>query len=312
MAEINYNASTKMLRGFPKITKLGAVSPNGEMTPFVFHNRLMRLELQDDSNGTDPDFPTVAIIRDCETGQILSSFGQGCYYFSAYVEDDTVYALAVESKHPRLCGDTVRIFESKDLLHWTSRILLQNPGWQYFNTSLTKGPDGYVLLMEANEPAELMGVPFTFFFATSPDMIHWTFMDTDLGFSKERYNGGPWMRYCDGWYYVISVTELPCARYTNYIYRTQDFIDWEVGYYNPILMPDENDRLISPNAHDLSEELLAQIPTGFIASNSDIDMCDWNGKCYINYTIGNQLGYYYMAEAIYEGTVDDFLKSYFE
>lgn len=301
-----------MLRGFPKITKLGAVSPNGEMTPFVHKGRLMRVELQDSTNGTDSNYPTVAIIRDCETGAVISSLGLGCYYFSAYTEGDTVYVLAVESKKPELSGDTIRIFESTDLVNWSSRVLLQNPGWKYFNTALTKGPDGYVLLMESNNPPEHVGVPFTFFFATSTDMIHWTLMDYDLGFSKERYMGGPWMRYSNGWYYVISVTELPCQRYTNYIYRTRDFIDWQVGLYNPILMPDEDDRLISPRAHDLDDALLEAIPTGFIASNSDIDMCDWKGKCYINYTIGNQLGYYYMAEAEYDGTVDEFLQAYFE
>ena len=46
-----------------------------------------------------------------------------------------------------------------------------------------------------------------------------------------------------GYYYLIAVTELPCQRYTNHIYRTKDFDTWEVGFYNPILMPGEEDRL---------------------------------------------------------------------
>ena len=129
----------------------------------------------------------------------------------------------------------------------------------------------------------------------------------------EIYNGGPWMRYSEGWYYVISVTELPCQHYTNYIFRTKDFKDWYVGYYNPILMPDEDDRKISPRAADFTEEMIEKIKTnGFNINNSDIDMCDYNGKVYINYACGNQLGYYYMAEAEYDGTVANFLKSYFE
>ena len=33
-----------------------------------------------------------------------------------------------------------------------------------------------------------------------------------------------------------------------------------------------------------NDELLAQITgTGFNINNSDIDMCDWNGKVYMNY-----------------------------
>ena len=130
--------------------------------------------------------------------------------------------------------------------------------------------------------------------------------------SKERYNGGPWMRYADGWYYLISVTLLPCRRFTNYIFRTKDFLNWEVGNYNPILMPSEEDHRISTNAHDLTPELVSEIQTAFNVNNSDIDMCDWNGKVYINYLCGNQLGCYWMAEATAEGTVNDFLKSYFD
>ncbi len=313
MAEKNYDMNTRMKYGFPKITKKGAVSPNGEMTPFVHDRKLYRLELEDRSFATDSSVPTSAVIRDCESGKIISRFGEGCYYFSAYTENDTVYVLGVKSKRPEFCGDTVMIFESRDLINWAERELISNKGWKFFNTALTKSPEGYVLLLEANEPKEFVGdYPFTFFFATSPDMVNWTFMDYDLGFSKSRYMGGPWMKYSEGWYYVISVTELPCKRYTNYIYRTKDFADWEVGLYNPLLMPDENDRLISENCADLSEEMKEKIKTAFISSNSDIDMCELDGKTYINYCVGNQLGFYYMAEAEYDGTVAEFLKRNFE
>ena len=310
MAEFNYDAKTVMKNGYPKIRKLGACSPNGEMTPFVWKGRLMRMELVDPLNGTDSSVRRYAGIRDVESGEIISTFAEDSYFHAAYVEDDTIYVTGVDMKD----RGTIRVYESKDLKTWSNRVLLSNPGWVYYNTALTKGPDGYVILMEASDPKEYVGVKFTFFFATSPDLKEWTFMDyNECAFSKERYNGGPWMRYSEGWYYVISVTELPCLHYTNYIFRTKDFKDWYVGYYNPILMPDEDDRKISPHAADLSDELLAQITgTGFNINNSDIDMCDWNGKVYMNYLVGNQLGFYYMCEAEYDGTVADFLKSYFE
>lgn len=311
MKEINYNKSTLMHGTFPEIRKMGAVSPNGETSPFVFNDRLYRLELFDPSHGTDSSIPTLALIRDRETGEILSRFGQGCYYYSLYQEDDTVYVIGTKSNYPKLCGDTLILYESRDLHHWSERELVSNPGWQLFNTSMTKGPDGYVLLVEANAPAEYVGVPFTAFFATSPDMVHWTWMDYEKGYPKHRYLGGPWFRYSRGYYYLIAVTELPCQRYTNYIYRTKDFDTWEVGYYNPILMPGEEDRKISPYAYDFTPEFLEQIRCGFISNNSDIDMCDWNGKTLIVYNVGNQLGFYYLAEAEYNGSVADFLEAYF-
>ena len=121
------------------------------------------------------------------------------------------------------------------------------------------------------------------------------------------------MRYSEGWYYLISVTLLPCRRFTNYIFRTKDFLDWEVGFYNPILMPSEEDHIISPNASELTEDIYKYAKCGFNINNSDIDMCDWNGKTYINYLVSNQLGPFgYMCEAVAEGTVAEFLKSYFE
>lgn len=317
--EINYTSETLMRGGFPQIRKCGAISPCGESSPFVWRDpqdygkeTLMRLELLDPAHGTDTTQSTVALIRNCETGEILSRFGTGCYYYSLYQEGDTVYVLGTVSKPGMLCGEEIRIYTSHDLHTWQERSLLRNPGWQYFNTSLTKGPDGYVLLLEANQPAEHVGpYPFTLFFATSPDLIHWTFLSYDKGFSKERYMGGPYLRYSRGWYYLLSVTELPCQRYTNYIYRTRDFDTWEVGFYNPILMPGEEDRLISPHAYDLNDTLREEIRTGFISSNSDMDMCEYQGKTIITYNAGNQLGFYYLAEAEYDGPIEEFLEAFF-
>ena len=82
--EINYNASTKMEAGFPTIRHLGATSPCGETSPFIWQGRAMRLELMDESRGTDSYAITKALIRDRDTGEILSEFGEGCYYYSLY------------------------------------------------------------------------------------------------------------------------------------------------------------------------------------------------------------------------------------
>lgn len=307
-----------MTKGFPKFKKMGAISPNQEPTPFVWNGKLMRVEWVNSSNNPDPRLHVTkgtalgmpAGIRDCESGEFLSFVGGDIDFPSGYLDGDTMYVLgAVNGKR-----DTVKIYESKDLVNWTSRVLFTNPGWYYYNTSLTKGPDGYVLAIEAGQPNEHVGEhPFTMFFVTSPDLKEWTFMDYDLGFSKERYMGGQWFKYSEGYYYLIAVTELPCLRYTNYIYRTKDFHTWEVGYYNPLLSPTEEDRIISSNAHpDLNSQTIEKIKTGFLASSSDVDMCDYNGKAYINYLLGNQVGFCYMAEAVYDGTVAEFLKAQFE
>ena len=74
MKEINYTAESEMHGEYPRIKKLGACSPYGEMTPFVWKGRLMRLELCDTARGTAV-FSTkddiCAIIRDVETFRVI-------------------------------------------------------------------------------------------------------------------------------------------------------------------------------------------------------------------------------------------------
>ena len=313
MKIIMQDKDSQMLKGYPRIVKMGAVHPDSESTPFVFNGRLMRLECVDTIIYYDPGNVCYAQIRDRETGEILSRFGDGCYFHSLYQEDGMVYVIAVVRAEP--CaqgGDTLVLFESRDLKNWSRRTLFSRPGWLYYNTALTKGPDGYVLLMEAGEPADKVGHRFTFFFATSQDLVHWEFMDDDKCFNREMYNGGPWMRYSRGWYYVISVIEMPGYRFTNYLFRTRDFETWEYGKYNPILMPCEEDRKLSPYAHGFTPEKLRQMRTHYNSNNSDIDMCDWQGKTIITYACGNQLGFCYTCEAEYDGTVDEFLAANFD
>lgn len=303
---INYTAKSRMRGDFPAFRHLGATSPYGESSPFLWHGRMMRLELCDPSRGVDASVPTCALIRERETGRVISRFGEGCYFYSLYCEPgcDRVYVLGT-----RRGKGVIMLFQSEDLLHWSERELLSRPGWCYYNTSLTRGPEGYVLLLEASHPAEEVGVPFTFFFATSPDLVSWSHMPPETAFSRSIYNGGPWMHYSRGYYYVISVTELPFARYTNYIYRTTDFRSWEVGLYNPILSPCAEDRRISPLACELQSGWTETVGDMFLSSSSDMDLCDWpeRGKTLITYNLGNQLGDYYMAEAEYDGSLDDLL-----
>ena len=312
LKEINYNAQSKMSGGFPAVKKTGAVGPHAEAEPFVFHNRLYRLELSDPTHGTDSSIPAFAIIRDRESGDILSRFGRGCYYYSLYIENDTVYVIGTKSIKPNLYGNTLIIYDSCDLVTWHSRELLVRSDVHICNTSMTRGPHGYVLCAEISGPEEIVGTPNTVFFACSDDMVHWTWMDDSKAYAKDRYFGSPWFRYSRGYYYLIAVAELPCRRYTNYIYRTKDFDTWEVGYYNPILMPGEDDRKLSSYANDISGELLHQIRTAFISSNSGIAMCDWNGKTLMVYGVGNQCGFYYLAEAEYNGSIDDYFEANFK
>ena len=78
--ECFYDSTFVMKKGFPKVTKLGAVSPYGECSPFVFNGRAYRMELVDTSHGLDPSHPNHSIIRDRETGEIVSRPNSGRRY----------------------------------------------------------------------------------------------------------------------------------------------------------------------------------------------------------------------------------------
>ena len=99
MAEYNYDAATTRSNRYPRIKKLGVCSPNGEMTPFVWKGQLMRLELDDPLNGTDSTVLRQAIIRNCESGEVLSRFAEDSYFHSGYLEGDTFYVLGVDMCH---------------------------------------------------------------------------------------------------------------------------------------------------------------------------------------------------------------------
>ena len=46
-------------------------------------------------------------------------------------------------------------------------------------------------------------------------------------------------------------------------------------------------------------------------NNSDVDLCEFQGKTVITYSWGNQKGTEFLAEAVYDGTLASFLKGLF-
>jgi hypothetical protein len=46
-------------------------------------------------------------------------------------------------------------------------------------------------------------------------------------------------------------------------------------------------------------------------NNSDLDFCEFQGQLIINYSWGNQQGVEHLAEAVYEGTEERFLRGWF-
>ncbi|MDW7658573.1 MAG: hypothetical protein SCM11_15505 [Bacillota bacterium] len=312
MPEINYDRNTTM-KDAPVIEKLGVVSENGEMTPFVRKGRLMRIESVWKDITDAGKVSCCAIIVDAATGETSKPFGHGNFYFSGYCEDDIVYAFCSRRNQ-------ISLFWSDDLVSWQNKVILTMPArFAIANTSVCKGNNHYVMAYECaravgilDEPIDPdVGHPYTEFFATADNLMDWTMMPFSCAYTKERYNACPAIRYADGHYYMICVEALPLARYAPYIYRTEDFVTWEIGLHNPILMFSKEDRRLKPGIR-LSPEIEAQLPHYMNINNSDVDLCEFSGITHIYYLTGNQLGFAVMCETVYRGPLEQFLKAHFE
>ena len=125
--EVDMIDSGCMNKGFPVFHKKGIVSTGGECSPFVFKGRLYRVESEDELKCTDAIKTrehSHARILDVETGEVLSRFAYGHYFFDAYVEDDKVYVFGTlnNSHDGWMGGDTVDVYESTDLVNWTEQV----------------------------------------------------------------------------------------------------------------------------------------------------------------------------------------------
>ena len=84
---------------------------------------------------------------------------------------------------------------------------------------------------------------------------------------------------------------------------------WESSRLNPVMaFADDDKRVANPKLTADHRKAIAQAKN---INNSDADLCEFNGKTIIYYSWGNQQGTEFLAEAIYEGTLASFLRSYF-
>ena len=302
----------------PKIRRHGTIKfGTVESTPIVFAGNLYRFEYcrpakSDHLNGVNPYNPnpwSSFHFIDMKTGRQLPSFAKDHHLGCAYTDGGVMYAVGVEGEWG---GDTLHIFRSENLCDWECAGALHLPGWKIFNTGVCKKDGVYTLLMEINAPAEEAGPkPFTFRFATSRDMLHWTLTPQECVFQKDRYAGGPAIYTVDDiYYYVLYLEAYPGPSYSNCIARSTDLIHWEYSPINPVMMYNEAEDKQIANPF-LTVEEQRQIADALDINNSDMELCEFNGRTIIYYSWGNQRGMEFLAEASYEGGMKTFLESWF-
>ena len=288
----------------PQIKKLGTIDCDlVETTPVVFKGKLYRFEYVRMSYPGNKTGDSYFRFVDHDTGVATSPFARGYHLGNALVDRDTVYVTATNQWD----GERVDIFASKDMERWDSWNVLDLPGYGLFNTSVCRAESHYILMFEVGKPPEVCGVPFTARFATSDDMRRWKLALPECTYSKDRYTAPHCLRYLDGYYYNFYLEA--CQGYQQYVVRSRDLIHWERSPLNPVLKASEDDRKIAnPN---LTPSQRKRIATAININNSDIDFCEYKGKLVINYSWGNQQGVEHLAEAVYEGTLQEFLRGWY-
>jgi hypothetical protein len=290
----------------PTVKKLGTLDLlMVETTPVVFKGRLYRFEYVRDNYPANETGASYFRFNDVATGKATPAFAKGRHLGCAFVEGDTVYAFGVD----KWGGSQITVFRSKDMEQWEDRPALHLPGWSVYNTSVCKADGRYVMAVEVGGPKEVVGVPFTIFFAESQDLLTWTPLPRECVYSKERYTACPALRYTDGYFYMVYLEARPGPTYETHIVRSKDLRRWESSRLNPVLaFSDEDKRIANPG---LTAEQRKAIAGAKDINNSDVDLCEYRGRTVIYYSWGNQQGTEFLAEAVYEGTLADFLHSYF-
>ena len=290
--------------GRPLIIKSGTIDVDlVETTPIVFNNKVYRFEYVRKGYWDNQTGDSYFRFIDHETGKPTKSFAKGFHLGSAFVHDETVYVTAVDIWD----GEQVHVFSSRDLESWDSWLAFELPAYGIFNTSLTWAENKYVIMFEIGKPEKETGKRFTANFATSTDLKNWEILSSNHNYAKDRYTAPHCLRYLDGYYYDFYLEAHD--GYEMRVVRSKDLINWEPSPLNPVLKASSEDKKIVNN--NLSEELQQKIANAKDINNSDIDFCEFKGKLIINYSWGNQRGEEFLAEAVYEGTLEQFLKGWF-
>jgi predicted GH43/DUF377 family glycosyl hydrolase len=224
-------------------------------------------------------------LTDAETGEELARFAEGYSLASAHIENDTFYVFA--SRFDENNWNDVTMFKSSDLKNWEKKIVIEQDKEHIFNSSVCKGPNGYAMAYESNDPKY---PAFTIKFAVSDDLANWTKIP-DAIFGTNRYTACPCMRYVNGYYYVLYLeNRSPRHYYETYITRSRDLKKWEISSANPVLRPIEIDDSINA---------------------SDPEIVEFDGKTYIYYSVGDQLTWMNIKRLIYPGSLESFCEMWY-
>ena len=178
------------------------------------------------------------------------------------------------------------------------------------NTSLCKGDGKWVMSVEVRGDSPGALGPWSARFMESKDLTTWTMLPEECRNGiRGRIYSPHLLRFHDGWYYLFATVTGHPKGYTLDLRRSRDFKTWEASPFNPIMVPDERDKI--PFNPDFTDADKAHIDGAKNRDNSDIDFCEFGGKLVITYCWGNQVGTEFVSEAFYSGTEAQYLEGWF-
>lgn len=233
-------------------------------------------------------------------------FGKGLHMGNAFVRDGRIIVTAVENwGEPRFYQ-----LESDDMAHWTEpRVILEDPEWAGYNTTMCKTEDRFILSFELGEPKRLVGSAFTMFFAESKDLKNWKVID-GAAMGRECYTGAPMLRYHGGWFYYFHVRTERGGYHTR-VSRSRDLFKWELSPHVVLDYDPVEDRKLHPGVAFTAAES-EQIAVAKDINASDLDMCEYRGELVCCYSWGDQRGKEFLSLGRADCTEREFCESYFK
>lgn len=154
-------------------------------------------------------------------------------------------------------------------------------GVTIYNTSVTKGPQGFVMMYECT-----CAQNFSERFLISNDLETWTPIGglANAGY----YSGGPFLIYVSNDWYILSYLRRTVGGWETVVARTQDFITFETSDipFMGVDSPSEGINL------------------------SDVDFIEYQGKVYFTYAYGDQATWGGAGMALFDGTLQEFYSLY--
>lgn len=282
-------------------------SPLVEVTPFVFQDRLYRLEnwqkqweFPGSPDGTECQNDAIRI-RDMATDRIITTPLTGHGLGMAFVWENRVHVFAGNwGEGAKWNIEEIVLTTSTDLEHWTTPevVLLAQPNEKFFNVGICHGPDQFALLVETNDPT--WPPPFTFKYFTSADLRRWTPVPDGI-YGREKYVGGPALYYEGDYYYTLYLEALPGPSYETRIARSQDLVNWEdAPDGRPFVTFDSTQPV-----HPLRSATICE------SNASDVELCYWQERTLVYFTGGDQQVCGDLQWAEYDGTPQTLLESFF-